>query len=60
MPLKMKPAQREVVNGEAGLVATVGGRPVAVFGPTVRGGRFVEITIVADPHRVAELVRPGE
>jgi RNA polymerase sigma factor (sigma-70 family) len=49
-----------VVNGEAGLVATVGGRPVAVFSPTVRGGRLVEINIVADPHRVAELVRPGE
>jgi RNA polymerase sigma-70 factor (ECF subfamily) len=49
-----------VINGEAGLVATVGGRPVAVFGPTIRGGRFVEINIVGDPERVAELVRPEE
>ncbi|MCR6490461.1 sigma-70 family RNA polymerase sigma factor [Amycolatopsis sp. OK19-0408] len=53
-------ARPVVVNGQAGLVATVAERPVAVFCPTVRGGRFVEVDIVADPDRVAALVGPGQ
>jgi RNA polymerase sigma-70 factor (ECF subfamily) len=44
-----------VINGQAGLLAIADGRPVAVFGPTVRGGRIVEINVVADPARVAGL-----
>ena len=31
------------------------GRPVSVFSPVVRGGRIVEINIVADPARLALL-----
>ena len=48
-----------VVNGAAGMVSMVDGRPVAVFCPTVRGGRIVEINILADPERIAQLDLPG-
>jgi hypothetical protein len=36
-----------------------GGRPVAVFSPTVRSGKIVEINILADPERIAQLDLPG-
>jgi RNA polymerase sigma-70 factor (ECF subfamily) len=42
----------------AGLVAMSGGRPVTVFTPVVRGGRIVEIDILADPERIARLDLP--
>lgn len=48
-----------VINGAAGFVTVSGGRPVAVFSPTIRGGRIVEINILADPERVAQLDLPG-
>jgi RNA polymerase sigma factor (sigma-70 family) len=41
-----------LVNGAAGVVVTVGGRPFAVMGFTVAGGRIVEIDAIADPDRV--------
>jgi len=44
-----------LVNGAAGIVAAVDGRPVTVFSPTVRGGRIVEINVLADPDRIAQL-----
>jgi RNA polymerase sigma-70 factor (ECF subfamily) len=47
------------INGAPGLVAMPTGRPVAVFSPTVRGGRIVEINILADPDRIAQLDLPG-
>ena len=47
-----------VINGTAGLVAMPGGRPFAVFSPIVRGGRIVEINILADPERIARLDLP--
>ncbi|MBK1787685.1 RNA polymerase sigma factor SigJ [Prauserella cavernicola] len=55
------PAEPVLVNGAAGLVSMVEGRPVAVFSPTVRGGRIVEINILADPERIARLglTEPG-
>ena len=40
------------VNGAAGVVVTVKGRPFAVMGFTVAGGRIVEIDTIADPERV--------
>ncbi|QUQ67220.1 ECF subfamily RNA polymerase sigma-70 factor [Kutzneria sp. CA-103260] len=49
-----------VINGQAGVVPMPGGRPAAVFCPTVRGGRIVEINILADPDRLARLDLPGE
>jgi len=52
-------ARPVVINGAAGLVSMHGGRPVAVFSPTVRGGRIVEINILTDPERIAALNLPG-
>ncbi|PXY34279.1 RNA polymerase subunit sigma-70 [Prauserella sp. PE36] len=52
-------ARRAVVNGALGLVSVVRGKPVAVFSPTVRGGRIVEINILADPQRIAQLDLPA-
>jgi len=40
------------VNGAAGVVVTVGGRPFAVMGFTVNDDRIVEIDAIADPERV--------
>jgi RNA polymerase sigma factor (sigma-70 family) len=41
-----------LVNGAAGVVVTVGGRPIAVMGFTVTEGKIVEIDAIADPERV--------
>ena len=51
-------ARHVVINGAAGIVPMVDGRPSAVFSPTVRGGRIVEINILADPARLAALDLP--
>ncbi len=44
-----------LVNGAAGVVVTMSGRPVALMGFTVAGRRVVEIDAVADPDRVRRL-----
>ena len=44
-----------LVNGAAGVVVVVRGRPFAVMGFTVRGGRIIEIDVVADPERLRQL-----
>jgi RNA polymerase sigma-70 factor (ECF subfamily) len=41
-----------LVNGAAGAVITVRGRPIAILGFTVVGGRIVEIDGIAEPERV--------
>ena len=41
-----------LVNGAAGMVITVHGRPYAVLGFTVTVGRIAEIDAIADPDRV--------
>jgi RNA polymerase sigma-70 factor, ECF subfamily len=41
-----------VINGAAGVVITVHGRPYAVMGFTVAQGKIVEIDAIADPARV--------
>src|ERR671912_710413 len=41
-----------LVNGAAGVVVTVAGRPFAVLGFTVTQGRIVEIDAIANPERV--------
>jgi RNA polymerase sigma-70 factor (ECF subfamily) len=41
-----------LVNGTAGVVVTVHGRPFAVMGFTVTDGRIVEINAIAEPDRV--------
>ena len=44
-----------LVNGAAGVVVTVGGRPFAVMGFTVTEGKIVEIDAIADPERVRRI-----
>jgi len=44
-----------LVNGAAGVVITVGGRPFAVMGFTVADGKIVEIRMLADPEQVDQL-----
>jgi hypothetical protein len=48
-------ARRALINGGAGLVSTRDGQPFSVGAFTVRGGKIVEIDILADPKRLAEL-----
>jgi RNA polymerase sigma factor (sigma-70 family) len=48
-------ARPVLVNGAAGLVAAPQGRLASVLGFTVRGGRIVEIDILADPRRLGQL-----
>ena len=44
-----------LVNGAAGAVITVRGRPFAVMGFTVADGKIVEIDAIADPERVRRI-----
>jgi hypothetical protein len=48
-------ARPALVNGAAGVVVAPGGRPIAVMGFTIRGGRITEIDILADPARLRRL-----
>ena len=48
-------ARLTLVDGLAGAVWSVGGRPLVVFGFTVRGGRVVGIELLADPETLAVL-----
>ena len=50
--LVMHPA---LVNGVVGAVATLDGEPYSVGAITVRGGRIVEMDILADPVRLRQL-----
>ncbi len=47
-----------LVNGAAGAVITVDGRPVSVMGFTVRGELIVSIDVLADPDRLERLALP--
>jgi RNA polymerase sigma factor (sigma-70 family) len=47
--------RQALVNGAAGVVVAPRGRPLAVAGFTVAGGRIVEIDLLADPARLREL-----
>jgi len=44
-----------LVNGMAGMMSYRDGRPFSVGAITVRGGRIVEMDILADPERLAQL-----
>ena len=44
-----------LVNGAAGVVVTLGERPMTVMGFTVAGGRILEIDAIADPERVRRI-----
>lgn len=47
--------RRAVVNGAAGMVSLLDGRPFSVAAVTVQAGRIVQIDILADPERLAAL-----
>ena len=52
-----------LVNGRAGVVVTMNGKPFSVMGFTVTNGKIVEIDAIADPERVqrvAAAVLQGE
>jgi RNA polymerase sigma-70 factor (ECF subfamily) len=44
-----------LVNGGAGVVVTVGGRPFSVLAFTISGGKIVEINAIGDPERVQRI-----
>ena len=44
-----------LVNGAAGLVCMLEGKPFAVMAFTVRGGKIAEIDILRDPQRLSQL-----
>jgi RNA polymerase sigma factor (sigma-70 family) len=44
-----------LVNGAAGLVCTLDGKPFSVMAFTVRGGKIVEIDVLRDPERLSHL-----
>jgi len=48
-----KAARLALVDGLAGAVVSVGGRPMAVFSFTVRDGRVAGIELIADPETLA-------
>ena len=44
-----------LVNGTLGMMSYRDGRPFSVGAITVRGGRIVEMDILADPERLSQL-----
>jgi RNA polymerase sigma factor (sigma-70 family) len=46
---------RALINGAAGMVSLRDGQPFSVAAVTVRGGKIVEMDILADPERVSQL-----
>jgi RNA polymerase sigma factor (sigma-70 family) len=49
------PKRPVLVNGAAGVVAVLGGRPVGLIGFTVSRGKIVEIDAIVDPERLCRL-----
>ena len=47
--------QPVLVNGAAGAVSFLDGKPFSIGGVTVRGGKIVEIDLLADPERLSRL-----
>ena len=46
---------RALINGAAGIVAFLRGRPFSIAAVTVKNGKIVEIDFLADPERIAHL-----
>ena len=46
-----------LVNGAAGVLITLRGRPAALMAFTVAGGRITAVDGITDPHRLRDLVR---
>jgi RNA polymerase sigma factor (sigma-70 family) len=47
--------KRALVNGAAGVVTYLHGRPFSIAAVTIRNGRIMEMDFLADPERVAQL-----
>jgi RNA polymerase sigma factor (sigma-70 family) len=47
--------RRTLINGAAGIVAFLHGRPFSIAAVTVKNGKIVEIDFLADPQRIARL-----
>jgi len=47
--------QRALVNGAAGMVMYLDGRPFSICAVTVKNGRLAELDFLADPERIAQL-----
>jgi RNA polymerase sigma-70 factor (ECF subfamily) len=47
--------QPALINGAAGVVITLHGRPYALMAFTVTGGRIVEIAVIVEPERVGRV-----
>jgi RNA polymerase sigma-70 factor (ECF subfamily) len=47
--------QPVLINGVAGVVSFLDGQPFSIGAVTVRGGKIVEMDILADPERLAAL-----
>jgi RNA polymerase sigma-70 factor (ECF subfamily) len=49
---------RVLVNGAAGIVSFLRGRPFSIGAGTIRNGRIVELDFLVDPERIAQLDLP--
>ena len=47
--------RRALINGAAGFIAFLHGRPFSIAAITVRNGKIVEVNLLADPERIAQL-----
>jgi RNA polymerase sigma-70 factor (ECF subfamily) len=47
--------QRALVNGAAGMVLFLDGRPLSICAVTVKNGKLAELDFLADPERIAQL-----
>jgi RNA polymerase sigma factor (sigma-70 family) len=47
--------RRALINGAAGMVTYLHGRPFSIAAVTIRNGKIVEIDFLADPERIAQL-----
>ena len=47
--------RRALINGAAGTVSLLNGKPFSVGAFTIRNGRIVEFDILTDPERLAQL-----
>jgi RNA polymerase sigma-70 factor, ECF subfamily len=48
-------ARRVLVNGAAGMVAFLHGRPFSIAALTIKNGKIAEIDFITDPERIAQL-----
>jgi hypothetical protein len=52
---RARAAQPVLINGAAGAVWALGGRPRVAFGFTITRGKIVAIDLLADPERLGQL-----